>query len=121
MGGIFHSSSDNVGSMESKSCGGLSALVTMLDQEGGQNAEVGEGRGITHDEGGGTGSTPGTGTAPLSGHSSSHSSGNSHLYRSKLSWQKHLQDRSSNDFGATSKNHLGNDRKILTLKLLYAS
>nr|XP_027228537.1 transmembrane protein KIAA1109 homolog [Penaeus vannamei] len=72
---ITNFSSDNVGSMESKSCGGLSALVTMLDQEGGQNAEVGEGRGITHDEGGGTGSTPGTGTAPLSGHSSSHSSG----------------------------------------------
>ena len=38
--------------------------MTMLDQEGGQNAEAGEGRGIAHDEGGGTGSTPGTGTAP---------------------------------------------------------
>ncbi|XP_042881836.1 transmembrane protein KIAA1109 homolog isoform X7 [Penaeus japonicus] len=70
------SSSDNVGSMESKSCGGLSALVTMLDQEGGQSTgEAGERRGSTHDERGGTGSTPGTGTAPLSGHSSSHSSG----------------------------------------------
>ncbi|KAK7066592.1 hypothetical protein SK128_005103 [Halocaridina rubra] len=69
------SSSDNVGSLDSKTCSekGLNEPVSTLNREaesplcnGTNSREVG---------GVGEGSTPGTATGPMSGHSSTHSSG----------------------------------------------
>ncbi|XP_042203884.1 transmembrane protein KIAA1109 homolog isoform X4 [Homarus americanus] len=71
---ITNFSSDNIGSAVSKSVGGLTGLVTVLDRD---TTRGSAGDGYYRDDGtqgGGSGSTPGTATAPLSGHSSTHSS-----------------------------------------------
>ncbi|XP_071552185.1 bridge-like lipid transfer protein family member 1 isoform X2 [Panulirus ornatus] len=73
---ITNFSNDNIGSTANKNVGGLTGLVSVLDNDVTHNAaSVSYFRNESNPGGGDSGSTPGTATAPLSGHSSTHSSG----------------------------------------------